>query len=201
LKHLPGNLSHNNLWQRAGYAFLYFFAFLALSYGFGFLVLPEGIMKELPIPALMVFQEEESFFSLFTKTSLYNSFVLLIIIGTNHYRVRSLTFGYFPLYANTVIMELFAGTNSFSGGVSTYTLDGWLLFLQIGFLEFSAYILACAATVRLAMFHSERWRGEKFKKIRGFKEVRLSKLELLFLLISFGLLAIAAVNEWKYISL
>ncbi len=200
MKNISGNLSHDNLWIRSGYAFLYFFAFLALAYAFGFLILPEGVMKELPIPALMVFQAEASFFSSFIKTAAYNSFMLLVIIGMNLYRVRSLTLGNFPLYTNTVIMGLFAGTNSFSGDVSTFTLEGWLLFLQNGFLEFSAYILACAATVRLAVFHAKRWRGEKFKKIREFKEIRLSKLELLFQLIAFGLLAIAALNEWKHIS-
>lgn len=194
------NLSHDNLWVRIEYAYLFFFLLLALAYAFGFLFLPEGIMKEIPFPALMAFEEKESFLSLVIKTLVYNLFMLSLIMGLNLYRVRSLTFGYLPLYANTVVLGLFAGTNSFSGGVSTYTLEGWLLFLQIGFLEFSAYIFACAATVNLAMFHAERWRGENFKKIRGFKEIRLSKNELVFLLIAFGLLITAALNEWRYIS-
>jgi len=199
MKNFLRNLSHESLWVRTGYAFVFFFTFLALAYAFGFLFLPEGIMKELPLPSLMLFEEKDSFLSSFIKTLVYNLFMLSIIIGSNHYRVRSLTFGYLPLYANTIIMGLFAGTNSFSGGISTYTLDGWLLFLQIGFLEFSAYILACAATVNLAMFHAERWRGERFQKIRRFKDARLSKHEILFLLISLTILAVAALNEWRYI--
>lgn len=199
MKNFLRNLCHESLWVRTGYAFMFFFTFLALAYTFGFLFLPEGIMKELPLPSLMLFKEKESFLSSFIKTLVYNFFMLSIIIGSNHYRVRSLTFGYLLLYANTIIMGLFAGTNSFSGGISTYTLDGWLLFLQIGFLEFSAYILACAATVNLAMFHAERWRGEKFQKIRRFKDARLSKHEILFLLISLTILAVAALNEWRYI--
>ena len=199
MKNFLRNLCHESLWVRTGYAFVFFFTFLALAYAFGFLFLPEGIMKELPLPSLMLFEEKDSFLSSFIKTLVYNFFMLSIIIGSNHYRVRSLTFGYLPLYANTIIMGLFAGTNSFSGGISTYTLDGWLLFLQIGFLEFSAYILACAATVNLAMFHAERWRGERFQKIRRFKDARLSKHEILFLLISLTILAVAAFNEWRYI--
>jgi len=194
-----GNLGHGHLWVRTGYAFVLFFAILALAYAFGFLFLPEGIMKELPLPSLLVFEEKESFLSSFIKTLLYNLFMLGMIIGLNHYRVQSFTFGYLPLYTNTVMMGLFAGTNSFSGGISTYTLDGLFLFLQIGFLEFSAYILACVATVNLAMFHAERWRGEKFRKIRRFKDVKLSKYELLFLLMSLILLVVAAFNEWRYI--
>ena len=199
MKNLIKNLGHERLWVRTGYAFMFFFTFLALAYAFGLLFLPEGIMKELPLPALMVFEEKESFLSSFTKTLVYNLFVLGIIVGVNHYRVRSFTLGYLPLYANTVIIGLFAGTNSFSGGISAYTLEGWLLFLQIGFLEFSAYIFACVATVNLAMFYAERWRGEKFRKIRRFKEVKLSKYELSFLLMSLILLVLAAFNEWRYI--
>lgn len=199
MKNFLRNLCHESLWVRTGYAFMFFFAFLSLAYTFGFLFLPEGIMKELHLPSLMVFKEKDSFLSSFIKTLVYNLFMLSIIIGSNHYRVRSLTFGYLPLYANTIIMGLFAGTNSFSGGISTYTLDGWLLFLQIGFLEFSAYILACVATVNLAMFNAERWRGERFQKIRRFKDARLSKHEILFLLISLTILAVAAFNEWRYI--
>ena len=94
-------------------------------------------------------------------------------------------------------MGLFAGTNSFSGTISAYSLKGLWLFLQIGFLEFSAYIIVCTATVNLAMYHAEKWHGEKFKKIRSFWEFHLSKLEIIFLLIAFVLLAFAAFNEWN----
>lgn len=199
MRNLIKNIGHESLWVRTGYAFLLFFVLLAFAYAFGFLFLPGGIMKELPLPSLIVFEEKESLLFSFTKALVYNLFMLGLIVGMNHYRVRSFALGYLPLYVNTVMMGLFAGTNSFSGGISAYTLEGWLLFLQIGFLEFSAYIFACVATVNLAMFHAERWHGEKFRKIRRFKEVKLSKYELLFLLVSLILLVVAAFNEWRYI--
>lgn len=197
MKKLITNLSHDSIWVRLGYAYLFFFVFLTFSYSLAFLLLPEGIMKEIPFPSLMVFEEEEPFLSLLIKTLSYNMFMLSIIIGMNHYRVKSFTFGYLPLFANTIIMGLFAGSNSFSGDVSTYSLKGWLLFLQIGFLEFSSYIVACASTVKLAMFHAERWRGEKFKKIRRFKDIKLAKQEIVFLTISLILLIVAAFDEWR----
>ena len=74
-----------------------------------------------------------------------------------------------------------------------------MMFLQIGFLEFSAYILGCAATVGLAMFHADRWRGSPFERTRGWKDLSLSKEELVVLLIAMVLLIIAAYNEWKYV--
>ena len=73
------------------------------------------------------------------------------------------------------------------------------MFLRIGFLEFSAYILVCAATVGLAMFHADRWRGEQFKRIRRLRDMRLSKQELVLALVALGLLIVAAYNEWKYV--
>ncbi|RLG51538.1 MAG: hypothetical protein DRO00_07055 [Thermoproteota archaeon] len=51
MKNLIKNLGHERLWVRTGYAFMFFFTFLALAYAFGLLFLPEGIMKELPLPA------------------------------------------------------------------------------------------------------------------------------------------------------
>jgi len=116
----------------------------------------------------------------------------------NHLRVRRFTFGYLPLYANTALMGLFAGTNSFSGGISTYTLRGWLAFLQIGFLEFSAYILGCAATVGLAMFHADRWRGEQFRRIRGWRTLPLSRQEIAVMVVALILLVFGAFNEWRF---
>ena len=192
-------LGHDKLSLRVGYAYLCFFILLALTYAFGLLLLPEGVMRALPLPSLTFFEGEQSFSSLFARTVAWNLFALLLIVGMNHFRVRRFTLGYLPLYANTLLMGLFAGTNSFSGGISTYTLEGWLMFLRIGFLEFSAYILVCAATVGLAMFHADRWRGEQFKRIRRLRDMRLSKQELVLALVALGLLIVAAYNEWKYV--
>ncbi len=192
-------LGHDKLWPRVGYAYLGFFVILALTYAFGLLFLPEGVMKTLPLPALTFFEGEQSFSSLVVRTLGYNLFALLLIVGMNHMRVRRFTFGYLPLYANTFMLGLFAGTNSFSGGISTYSFEGWMMFLRIGFLEFSAYLLVCAATVKLAMFHANRWRGEQFRKIRKFKEIRLSGQELAVILFALGILVVAAFNEWNYV--
>ena len=192
-------LGDENLWVRISYAYAAFFILLGLSYALGLTLLPKGFMRNLPIPAFAFFGEStQSFYTLFSRTFIYNLFVWLLIIGMNIFRVQQFTFGYLPLYANTVLLGLFAGTDSFSGGVSATTLDGWLAFLQIGFLEFSAYILGCAATVKLAMFHADRWRGEPFRRIRSWKAVSLSKGELVILAIAFALLSFGAFNEWRF---
>ena len=199
MKGIPQGLGHDKLWPRVGYAYLCFLILLALTYAFGLLFLPEGVMRTLPLPSRDFFEGEQSFFSLVVRTVGYNLFALLLIVGMNHFRVRRFTFGYLPLYANTFLMDLFAGTNSFSGEISTYTFEGWMMFLRIGFLEFSAYIIVCAATVGLEMFHADRWRGEQFKRIRKLNEVRLSMQEFVVILFALGILVIAAFNEWQYV--
>ena len=156
-------------------------------------------MKGIPFGSIMFFKGKGDFQKNFINTVVFNLFMTGIIIGANHYRVKFFNFGYLPLYANTIIMGLFAGTNSFSGGVSTYTLKGWFLFFQIGFPEFLAYIFACTATTNLTMFYAERWRGENFKKLRNFKQIKLSGQEIILLLLSLILILISAFNEWRYL--
>ena len=197
MKRFLEGLGDDNLWTRVGYAYLGFFVLLALAYAVGWLFLPEGGMRDLPLPSLAFFEGAQALPTLVVRTAVYNLLALAFVVAMNHLRVGRFTFGYLPLYANTVLMGLFAGTNSFSGGVSTYTLEGWTVFLRIGFLEFSAYLLACAATVNLAMFHADRWRGEPFRRIREFGAVRLSRQEVAVVLVALGLLVVAAYNEWK----
>ncbi len=189
-------LGHQRLGVRLAAAYALFFALLVGSYTLGLFLLPEGALSDLPLPSLALLGESGSPWLLAAKTLGYNLFLFLLILGANHYRVGRFTLGYLPLYVNVILLGLFAGTNSFAGDVSSHSPAGWLLFLRIGFLEFSAYILACVATVPLAMFHADRWRGESFHRIRRFRDVRLSRPEWACLLLALGLLIMAAVNEW-----
>ena len=188
-------LGHQRLGVRLATAYLLFFGLLAGSYALG-LLLPEGALRHLPLPSSALLGETGSPLLLAVQTLGYNLFLLLLILGANHFRIGHFTLGYLPLYANVILLGLFAGSDSFAGGVSSRNLEGWLLFLRVGFLEFSAYILACAATVPLAMFHADRWRGESFRRLRRFQDVRLSWQEWACLLLALGLLALAAVSEW-----
>lgn len=194
------NLSDERLLIRIGYGFLFFAIILVLGFIVGFLVLPEGILRGIPLPSLILLGTSDSLLITIIKTFVINTlFVLVPLIVLNHLRVRTFTFGYLYLFSQTFVMGLFAGTNSFGGGISAYTVEGWLLFFQIGFVEFSSYILFCVATVNLVMFHANRWRHEQFQRIRNFRDFQLSKSEILLLLIALGLLGLAAFNEWRYL--
>lgn len=194
------NLSHENPLIRISLTYIIFFLMLISSIGIGFFLLTEGIMKEIPFFSLVAFEQDTSLINLIIQTLLFNSIFIFLIILANHYQVRTFNFGYLPLFGNVIILGLFAGTNSFSGEISSYSPEGWIVFFQVGFLEFSAYILTCCATVNLKMFHANKWRGEKFEKIRNFKDVRLSKIEWSLLILAIILVFIAAMNEWFFLS-
>ena len=197
MHNLINKLGERDWKVRVLYAFVFFFVLLALSYAVGFVLLPEGSLKKLPFPVFGVFKGQEAFASLFIKTLVYNIFMLAFIVLMNIFRVRSFTFGYLPLYANTIILGLFAGTNSFSGGISAYTTQGFLLFLRVGLLEFSAYILAATATVNFAMYYADKWRGDSFKKVKDLRDLKLSPQEVILLILAIILLVVAAFNEWR----
>jgi len=123
MERLVQGLGHDKLWVRVGYAMLCFCILLALAYLFGMVLLPTGFMKTLPFPPLALFEEKQSFSSLFARTVAYNLFALLLIVGANHFRVRRFTFGYLPLYANTVLLGLFAGEVHHTRCLRCYTLN------------------------------------------------------------------------------
>jgi len=153
-------------------------------------------MRDLPLLSSLAFGESASLTDAVLKTLGLNSFMVVIIVLANHCRVRSFNFGYLVVYANVAILGLFAGTDSFSGGVSAYSLEGLLLFLRVGLLEFLSYLLMCAATVPLTMYYADAWRGEEFQRKRSFREVTLSRTELGMLVVAAVLLVTAALGEW-----
>ncbi|MHA1246303.1 MAG: hypothetical protein ACTSPE_03185 [Candidatus Thorarchaeota archaeon] len=188
-----------DLARRVIAAFVLFVVLLLLSFAVGAFILLAGAMSEIPLLSVLAFAGEESLVSAVTKALLINLFMIALIMLANHCRVRDLNFGYLVIYANTVLMGLFAGTDSFAGGVSTFTLDGWLLFARIGLVEFSAYILICAATVPLTVYYADAWRGEDFRRTRNFRNVSLNRSEAALIVLSFLLLLVAAVNEWLFL--
>ncbi len=189
-------LTDHNLAVRILSSYAVFVVLLSVTYIFGLYVLPEGALKDFPLVANVALGKEHTFVTQVLKTIAFNLMLVSMIIVANMFRVRSLPFGYLPIWANTAIMGLMAGSNSFSGSISSRTTYGWTMFLKIGFLEFSSYILACAATVGLTMFYADRWRGTRFRKVMRLKELKLTKSEVYLLILSLVLLILAAFNEW-----
>ena len=179
-------------------SYLIFFLLLLISYFLGYYILPEGSLKEIPLLSVVTFQESNVLIFLVVQTLIYNSFMIFIIVGANLLKVKSFPFGYLPLFGNVIILGLFAGTDSFSGGISSHSVTGWLYFIQIGLLEFSAYIFTCSATANIDIYRAEKWHGEDFQKVRGLKDIRLSLTERVLIIVAILFLIFAAINEWRF---
>ena len=193
---ITGPLTGRNLVVRVASSYAIFIVILSVAYIFGVYALPEGALKDFPLVSNLVFSKRSTLGLQVLKTVAFNLMVVSMVIAANLFRVRALPFGCLPIWANTVVMGLMAGSDSFGGSISSRTAYGSLMFLKIGFLEFSAYILACVATTGITMFYAERWRGVGFRKVARLKELKLTKSEMYLLLLSLALLILAAFNEW-----
>lgn len=198
----PGQaLGSPKLAQRLFYAYFYFVILLLATYIGARALLPEGSMRNFPALSSSIFERgPDSTLSHILTTLLINLVFAMLIVACNTMRVGTFTLGYLPLYANTAIPGLFAGSNSFSGGISAYTWTGLKAFMLIGFLEFSAYIFICDASVRATIFHANRWRGESFKRLEPRQKFHPTTGETVCFILAAMLLGIASVNEWLIFS-
>ncbi len=176
--------------------FLIFILLLIIAYLLGYILIPEGALKDFPILVNFSINDSLSNAELILRTFAYNFLFTLLVITMNLFRVRRFPFGFLPFFANVFLLGLFAGSNSFSGEISSRNLEGLLYFFLIGFLEFMAYLLAASATASIHVYYSEKWRGEQFNKIRSLRDLRISRTEALMLVLALILLLVASINEW-----
>ena len=73
--------------------------------------------------------------------------------------------------------------------------DGMAANLSIGGLEFLAYILIVASTVSIVVYQFYSWKQLLPTKIKSFRDVRLTKAEVLCLIGGIVLLFVAAYRE------
>ena len=172
-------------------------------YIIGFYFLPEGFMRRSPQVAVgRLVTQAGSFWSELGLTLVFNLVLmsgLVIILNLN--RVKGFPAGYLIPISLGIIGGLISGTNSFAASdLSRYNAwEGMALGLSIGGLEMLAYVLVVAATANLTMYQYRswwRWSGEwKATRVRGFRELRLTRSELLTLAIAVLLMLIAAYRE------
>ncbi len=173
------------------------------TYLLGFYLLPQGFMRGGPQVAVggMVAQEG-SFWGQLGFTLLFNLVLasgLAIVLNLN--RVRTVPAGYlFPIVLG-ITGGLISGTNSFAASdLTSYNAwEGMALGLSIGGLEMLAYVLVVAATANLTVYQYRswwRWSGEwKATKVRRFRDLKLTRSEVLTLAIAVLLLLAAAYKE------
>jgi hypothetical protein len=133
--------------------------------------------------------------TLFVNVGIMGSIAVLL----NLQRVRTIPLGYLVTLFLGVTTGLFLGTNSLVAvdlaGVPF--LSGTATGLTIGGAEMLGYVCLIAATAGISIYERQTWWRwqEKFVRVRSLREVRLSRGEVLVLLLGLALLVGAAYRE------
>ncbi len=196
---LAQKLVQPNILKRTFWAYMIFYLVPTLSaFAIGYFFLPEGFLRGGPLPTPSEFvAQQEGFWSQFLGTIGFNlGFIFLIGIGCNTQRVRKFPLGYLYILIQAIMMGIVAGTNSFVvQAISPYTLEGWLVALRIGHLEFLGYTCIVASTIGVVLQEYDSWRQWKPSTTRSLRDIQFSRQEIIGLIIGIILVIIAGYNE------
>jgi hypothetical protein len=169
----------------------------------GYDLLPEGFMRTSPQAATgKIAASPETFWAEFALTLLFNiGFTATLAVMLNFNRIKGVPVRYIvPVYLG-IVNGLVIGTNSFlESDLSEYDArEGLALGLTIGGLETLGFVLIVAATVRFGVYQYRSWWrwGGKYKptKTMRLRDVRLSKAEVICLVLGVLLLILGAYRE------
>jgi hypothetical protein len=165
----------------------------------GYYWLPEGFLRGSPMTApARVVGEAQTFLGQLGLTLLFNLGVVAVSsIVMNSQQVKGLSLGYlYPLFLG-VFSGLITGTNSFAASdLTQYNVrDGTALALSIGNLEMLGYLFIIAATVKFGVYQYRSWLQLKPTKVMNLRDVRLSKPEIVCLVIGILLIIFGAYRE------
>ena len=197
---LAQKLTQRNVLKRVLWAYGINVVLGLVAFAVGYLFLPEGALRESPITIWgAVAAQQTDFWSEFLAIIGFNlGIVSLIGIVVNLQRVNGLPAGYVFIFVQGIIAGIIAGTNSFvSQIISPYTLEGWLVALRIGYLESLGYICIVAATVGVGLRDYTSWLPWRAKesKVKSWRDIRLSRQEIIWLIIGVLLVLVACYNE------
>jgi len=198
--HLAQRLTQQNVLKRVLWAYGIYVTISLVAFAIGYLLLPEGALRGSAITIWgEVAAQQTSFWLEFLVIIGFNlGIASLIGIIVNLQRVNGLPAGYVFIFVQGILSGIVAGTNSFvSQVISPYTLEGWLVDLRIGYLEFLGYVCIVAATVGVGLRNYTSWLPWKAKevKVKSWRDIRLSRQEIIWLVISILLILVASYNE------
>ena len=198
--YLAQRLTQQNVLKRVLWAYGIYVTISLVAFAIGYLLLPEGALRGSAITIWgEVAAQQTSFWLEFLVIIGFNlGIASLIGIVVNLQRVNGLPAGYVFIFVQGILSGIVAGTNSFvSQVISPYTLEGWLVALRIGYLEFLGYVCIVAATIGVGLRDYTSWLPWKAKeiKVKSWRDIRLSRQEIIWLVIGILLILLASYNE------
>jgi hypothetical protein len=165
----------------------------------GYYLLPVGFLRGGPASAAAdVVASAPSFAAQLALTLAFNLGVVAAVgVGLNLLRVRDLPLGYVYPLAMGVMTGLVTGTDSFlsPSAMQMPLRAGLAAGLSIGGVEMFGYVCIIAATAGLGLYRYESWWRLTGTRIRRLRELRLSRSELLVLVLGVTSVVVAACIE------
>ena len=195
--HFTQRLTQKNVLKRVLWTYGIYVTTSLVTFAVGYFFLPEGALRGSAITIWgEVAAHQTSFWLEFLIIIGFNlGIISLIGIVVNLQRVNGLPVGYVFIFLQGVLSGIVAGTNSFvSQVISPYTLEGWLVALRIGYLEFLGYVCIVAATIEVGLRDYTSWLPWKAKevKIRSWGDIKISRQEMIYLVIGILLILLAS---------
>lgn len=197
---MTSHFTSEKLVTRVIWSYAIYIALVLISFATGYFFLPRGALINTPWTAFGVMATSpDTLIGQFLATAGFNlGFVLLLGVGLNLQRVNGFPAGYVFVFSAGIVSGFIAGTNSFaSQAISPYTVEGWLIALRIQHVELLGYTFIVASTISIGLSDYSSWLPWKAKerKIRGWRDIRLEKQEIIGIVIGLLLILIGAYNE------
>lgn len=193
------NLDHQSVFTRVLWLYGLYSLLNMTSYLIGYHLLPEGFMRGSPQSAIGEFvASATSFWPEFVLTLLFNlGLVVGMSIILNLNQVKGFPTGYILPITLGIISGLVSGTNSFAASDMKQfnAWEGMALGLGIGGLEMLSYVLVIAATAGFGIYQYQSWWTLKGEKFKNFRDIRLSRSEMICLALGIVLIIFSAYRE------
>jgi len=203
LRRIITGVTDDNVCKRIGWMYVSFFALFEPVTVLSFYLLPQGVLTgKHPIISQLRFSP-----NLWVSTLQifgYNLLPTPLIIGANLLAQQSrlseekyVPIGYTAFWGLTIFFAVVVGTWSFDVISTAPPLHCRLVrildvFHHNGLLEFSAYLLVAVTPFKFTLWYSDR---KKIVASRAWKDVNLTKVEKILLILAFVLLICAALIE------
>ncbi len=199
------NFTHPSIVRRIAWSYGLYVMTVCAAFALGYFLLPRGFLLNTPYTFFgVVAAEQAGLFNQFISTLIFNlGFAFFLGALLNFQRVNGFPAGYVFLYSAGVVSGIIAGTNSFANPIiSPYTVEGWTVAIRIQHLELLGYATIVAATINLGLRDYSSWLPWKAKeiKIKSLRDIRLTKVEILGVLVGIALIIIAAIQETIIVS-
>lgn len=189
-------LTHEKVFVRAGSLWILCFTFLTIVWFVSYYFLPYGILKGV-IPSANL-PLGNTFLSTFLTIFLFNLIAACgFTVAANLLSVKSVPLGILYPMVQTCLFGIFLGTDSF--GIS----HGGRLFPSIsivtgaGFYELTAYVLVASATAKFTLLNQTGWLSGNLERVKTRHDLKLTRADVLALILGVILLLVAAIIESK----